>query len=487
MFLHTPLLLSATRILAVAVGALLTSAPLPLWAQSTPTDAERLQRLERAVELLQQRNAELEREVSSLKKPAAATPSVKKETARKPAPAAGNVAAPAPAKEEKKSVQVYAAGPEAKLTLGGVIQTQFEAGDIFAFEGRFGASGGGNNDRFRIRRGRINVVGNFAEGFDFKLEGDFTQTDLGLTVRDASGRTLGSNATRSSFGATDLFANWHAIPEMNVKVGQFKAPFGLEQLTPASKLFTNERTLLTTALTPDRQLGVMFWGKPFANLWPAQKDLLSYSFGIFNGTGRNFVVNDNNEFMYVSRIEVQALRSRILNQDASLKLGANALSSRDNAGTTYSSVLRTNTDGSLSSFAPPSAAERTAFGVDASVHLGPFDLVGEYISQRVGTRVVGNVAPRFTGFRADGYYVQGSYFVLPKKLQLVAKWESFNPGQLANDDIHSITGGVNYYLKGDNVKVIANYIRTFSDLRERNPGLGQDEFDEVIVRLQLLF
>ena len=47
------------------------------------------------------------------------------------------------------------------------------------------------------------------------------------------------------------------------------------------------------------------WGKPFTSIWPEQKDLLTYYAGIFNGNGRNISVNDNNEFMYVGRLELQ--------------------------------------------------------------------------------------------------------------------------------------------------------------------------------------
>lgn len=171
----------------------------------------------------------------------------------------------------------------------------------------------------------------------------------------------------------------------------------------------------------------MLWGRPLASLWPEQKDLLTYSVGVFNGAGRNISVNDNNEFMYVGRLEIAALKSKILNQEGGVKLGANALPSRDDAGNNLSSVLRVNSDGSLASFGLPSTAERTAYGFDASVRLGLFDFVGEYLSQRVGTRTVNGVAPLFTGFRADGYYLQGSYFLVPKKLQLATKWEALIP------------------------------------------------------------
>ncbi len=54
----------------------------------------------------------------------------------------------------------------------------------------------------------------------------------------------------------------------------------------------------------------------------------------------------------------------------------------------------------------------------------------------------------------------------------MAKWESFNPGQLADDDINSITGGVNYYIKGDNLKLQANYVHTWSDLRDSSPSIA---------------
>jgi phosphate-selective porin len=195
-------------------------------------------------------------------------------------------------------------------------------------------------------------------------------------------------------------------------------------------------------------------------------------------------MNDNNEFMYAARVEVQALKTKMLNQDATLKLGANGVTSRDEAGTTISSALLENDDGSLSSFNLPSRATREGYGVDAALRFGPFDLATEYISQRVRPR---GADPRFDAFSADGYYVQGSYFVLPKRLQLVTKWESFDPGQAANDDIDSLTAGLNYYIKGDDIKLLANYIHTWSDFREANPEFGKAEFDEVIVRLQVMF
>ena len=80
-----------------------------------------------------------------------------------------------------------------------------------------------------------------------------------------------------------------------------------------------------------------------------------------------------------------------------------------------------------------------------------------------------------------------AYFLLPHKLQAVVKWEALNPGQFGNDGIHSVTGGLNYYIHGDAIKLMANYVHTWSDFRAAHPQLGDDQFDEIIMRLQLMF
>jgi phosphate-selective porin len=451
-------------------------------AQTTPekSESERLQKLERAVEQLQERNAELEQEVRSLKKQVSFASDIDANGNKKPRAIVSDgktyVEKEVATEEKKPVIYVTPAGPEYKLALGGYIQMNFEDGAVSAFEGRFPEGPNQVKDRFRLRRARVNLVGDFAEKFDFKVEGDFEQGD-------------GLSGGRSGFSATDIFINWHQFPEANVKVGQWKAPFGLEQITPDTKILTIERSLPTGALTPERQIGVQIWGKPLTNLWPEQKDLLTYYAGIFNGDGRNITTNDNNNFMYVGRLELLPWQGKLLNQDASLKLGGDILNSRDDAGTTISTALnlKVNADGSLTPYVLPSADERTAWSVDAWLNVGPFDLIAEYFSEDVDGRTVAGVAPAFADFNPSGWYVQGSYFVIPKKLQAVVKWEELSPDQVANDGIHSITGGLNYYVHGDSIKLMANYVHTWSDFRAAHPRFGDNEFNEVILRLQVMF
>jgi phosphate-selective porin OprO and OprP len=463
------------KIILPAVGASLAAvislAAQPLGAQ-IPSDSERLKRLERAVDLLEKRNAELEAEVHSLKAKQAAYPPEGK--LKKTVTYDGKTyVEKAVVEEEKLPVYVQQRGPELKLVLGGFIQVNFEDGDVSAFEGRFGQTA--LKDRFRLRRARINLTGEFAEQFDFKIEGDFGQGD-------------GLNSSRTAFGGTDIFVNWHQFPEAQIKVGQWKAPFGLEQLTPDTSLYIIERSLPTGAITPERQIGVQLWGKPFASVWPDQKDLLTYYGGIFNGNGRNTSINDNNNFMYVGRLESTLFKTKVWGQESSLKLGADVLNSRDDAGVNISQTLnlKVNADGSLSPFTLPTAAERTAWSVDAWLKLGPFDLIGEYLEEYVNGRTVNGV-PGMPDFTTNGYYITAGYFLIPKKLQLAMRWEDLNPGQKGSDGIRSITGGLNYYIRGDDIKLMVNYIHTWSDFRQANPEFGDDQFDEVIARVQVMF
>ncbi|HEY4257347.1 MAG TPA: porin [Candidatus Udaeobacter sp.] len=474
----------------LAAIALLTAQPL--CAESSP-DTARIEKLERAVEQLQkqngaleQRNVELEQKIGVLEKRTASVPDSAATRERQKIASVPDAkfktkmtydgktyVEKAVVEEEKPPVYVQQRGPELKLVLGGYIQMNFEDGDVSAFEGRFGQTA--LKDRFRLRRARINLTGDFAEQFDFKVEGDFESND-------------GINSNRTAFEGTDIFINWHQFPWAQVKVGQWKAPFGLDQLTPDPSLYTIERTLPTGAITPERQIGIQLWGKPFATMWPEQKDLLTYYAGIFNGSGRNITINDNNNFMYVGRLESTVFQNKLWGESY-LKLGADILNSRDDKGTNISQTLNllVNSDGSLSPFVLPGADERTAWSVDAWLRLGPFDLIGEFLQEHVHPRTVNGVPPGFDQFTTDGFYVTGGYFLIPKKLQAVVQWQHINPGQKGNDGISSIVGGLNYYILGDDLKLMVNYIHTWSDFREANPEFGKDDFDEVIGRMQVMF
>jgi hypothetical protein len=132
MFINKFVLQTAGASLAAVV--LLTAQPLRAEASS---ETARIEKLERAVELLEKRNTQLQAEINSLKAKEAAYPPEGKLKKRVTYDGKTYVEK-AVVEEEKPPVYVQQRGPELKLVLGGYIQMNFEDGNVSAFEGRFG-------------------------------------------------------------------------------------------------------------------------------------------------------------------------------------------------------------------------------------------------------------------------------------------------------------------------------------------------------------
>ena len=154
---------------------LLVIQPLRAQTSGSSSESDRLQKLERAVEQLQKRNAELEKEVSSLKKQSTSEPGATGKRKTVVTYDGKSYVEKSVAVEEKPGIFVTPRASEFKLVLGGYIQMNLEDGAVSAFEGRFGQTA--LKDRFRLRRARINLTGDFAENFDFKVEGEFENSD----------------------------------------------------------------------------------------------------------------------------------------------------------------------------------------------------------------------------------------------------------------------------------------------------------------------
>lgn len=118
---------------------------------------------------------------------------------------------------------VKPAGEEPKLTLGGMAQVQGEFGD--AGDSRFSKS-----DRFLLRRARMNAQGRFLEGFEFRIELD-----------------LGGGGSSLRAQMTDGYVSWSKHRIVNIRAGQFKTPFGFEQLVPTPSCSSSSAPWSTTA------------------------------------------------------------------------------------------------------------------------------------------------------------------------------------------------------------------------------------------------
>lgn len=365
-------------------------------------------------------------------------------------------APPAPVHAQTEGLPlVKPAGKEPSLSVGGLLQVQGEVGDNG--DPRF------TSDRSRIylRRARVNVAGHFLEDYDFKLE------------MDLSGSLAETSGLRAQM--TDTYITWNRYPQFTIRGGQFKTPFGFEQLYPDPKSATLERSLPNDRLTLGRQMGVM-----------AQGDLLekraAYAVGAFNGTGVNNDLNDNKDFVYVGR--VSGVPWQTADGKGRLAVGADGYLSHDTA------VSGLGPEFGLDS-TPGGAADnifrgnRHGYGVDVQLHLDRFDLWGEYLGARFEPH---NPVPA-RSFNAAGYYVQGAVMLVPARLQGVVKLESFRP-RTGGDHYHidNVLVGFNDLIKGDDIKLAVNWLHTSWHQDSHAPDLFVTQNDDkLLVRMQVAY
>ncbi len=109
------------------------------------------------------------------------------------------------------------------------------------------ANYGDIEDGVEFRSARIGVQGEAFEIMDYKVEVDFADTDQGK-----DGKIIQSTAFK------DVYLGINQLPLLgHIRLGHFKEPFSLEELTSLRYITFMERSLATATFAPARRLGVM--------------------------------------------------------------------------------------------------------------------------------------------------------------------------------------------------------------------------------------
>lgn len=328
-------------------------------------------------------------------------------------------------------------GKENRLVVGGFLQGQAEFGH--ASDPRWV----GVKDRFFFRRARIYLAGSFAEDFDFKAE------------LDLQGNTLGAG-TGQLARANEIYLSWRRYAFATLRFGQLKPAFGGEALESDTSLFTIERSLANDRLTDGRQLAVSFAGDLF-------KKKVRYSAVVANGNGANVSANDNSGFSKSARVTFVPVATA----NDQVSIGVNALWTED--------VNAMKSDLGLSGNLFTGA--RAMRGVDVAWAHGRLDLKAEWLRgtfKSAGVLTAGR-------FEAEGWQVTAAYFVVAARLQAVIREEAFDPDRaLAGNAFHLTTVGLNYFLKGEDIKFMVDY------LDGQIPGTDADG-GRILSRVQIVF
>ena len=218
-------------------------------------------------------------------------------------------------------------------------------------------------------------------------------------------RTIGAAATPATspltLSATDLWVRM-THQRWSGTVGQFRVPFSLESLLSSTILETTERSRIVNAAK--RDIGVQAeWRIP---------DRLTLQGAVVNGEGPNRAANPDNRMAYFARAVVTPLKG--------LDLGGAFEGYNDSTSIDVQALYRT--------------ARGTARA--------------EYIRAR----------NRASDVHTVGWYALAAYNVVPPRVQVVGRVQQFDPNdQVATDRSTGYLLGLQYFMRGDNFKLMADY------------------------------
>jgi phosphate-selective porin len=254
----------------------------------------------------------------------------------------------------------------------------------------------GKIDGFDIRRARLDLKGNISPYWGYRLQVDFA----------ASPKLL------------DAYVEVKLNDYLNFTVGQTKIPFSLENLTASNKLELIDRSQVVEALVArgkdvignqnGRDIGIQLGGtvikingRPF----------FDYKAGIFNGSGIN-TLTDKNE-----------------NKDLAGRIIFHPVKGLDFSGAYYDGVVN---------IGDTSNNGRNRYSFDMSYDWKNLSIRSEYIHGKDADK------------KKEGYYVQAGCYLFQKKLQLLAKYDYYDP------DISKTDNNSTWYVIGANFIYNAN-------------------------------
>ncbi|MDE0250752.1 MAG: porin [Gammaproteobacteria bacterium] len=367
-------------------------------------------------------------------------------------------------------------------TTGGGIKIKSNNGNSFAIGGRIlydydsydGLWSEVNHDQddsaseSEFRRTRVTLKGTSGKNWGYKFAVDIDEGEAEMDTAVISYKGMG-------FGTA--------------KVGRFKAPFGLEELTSSKWVSTIERSptpeLGFLADKPSFQFALHGHSKPM--FWQAalidednEDDDGSDAYSIAGRVGGYFSMGEDS-FMHLAG----SLASRDFGNDGQKR---------------FRTRLGIHSIGSMPIDHKIAVDDADQYGLEAAAVLGPFSLQAEYRNVDFDGRETAEDA-EYQGkgdVEAEGYYVQASYIVTgetrgykgssgkfdklkPKgpngAVELVAKYED---GELDIDDVAEknefelFTLGVNWYAT-QNVKLMLNYLDVDTDhANQVDPGQDED-------------
>ena len=217
-----------------------------------------------------------------------------------------------------------------------------------------------------------------------------------------------------------------------VHVGQFKPPFGAQELTSSGSQMFVDRALVSNSFFRGRDTGVALWGA-------TQNNRFEWRFGVFNGNGLTRTANDNDKLQYNARLMWQPNGSQILNQRAWV---TGALYSESDFESTTAPIyaIALNWE-NLDNFAATTGNDQKS---------NTIALDGIYKFRGFSTNGMFGYSKRTpeTGatFEQLGGFIQAGQLFSRRRFEVAGRYGTFDPTSLtARNDVREARAAFNYY------------------------------------------
>lgn len=268
---------------------------------------------------------------------------------------------------------------------------------------------GDDRGAFRIRRAKFKLEGWMIRPWiTFETQVNYpgvTGSNIGAILEDAA---LDIDITKGR----GLF---------RVHLGQFKSPYGAQELTSSGNQQFVDRALVSNVFFRGRETGVAAWG-----VTPNNK--FEWRVGVFNGNGPTRTTNDNKHFQWNARLMWQPNGSQNLNQRAWVT-GALYSESDFESTTTPIYAVAINFEGQNNFLATAGLTDQKwqAVSVDGIFKYKGYSVNGMYT---VGQRTVENGAE----FDATGGFIQAGKLFWRRQLEVAVRYGHSDPSNLVGPD-----------------------------------------------------
>ena len=284
----------------------------------------------------------------------------------------------------------------------------------------------------------------------------------------------------------EAYLNYRFLDEAQIRFGQDKVPFARQFIVSSANQQFIDLSHVATAFAPGYDNGLTINGRIAGGL-------VNYNVGVFGGVGQGMVATSSDNAI-VGRIAVNPLGDLKYTEsdvDCSEKplvsAGANYYSDTVKNGATTNLNIFSNSGwiGIGSPLMPAAtkfgASEKlnvSTLGYDAAFKWRGLYIQGEYFLGRAAGQTTNHV------LRAQGGYGQAGYFILPKQLELAARYACLDPNrEVGNDRNVQTTGTISWYINKHNLKLQADFTNIHKQAALAFNG-GPYSTDDKQVRLQ---